>query len=231
MSGFISKEIRILTPQTLSTSWAIVPIDTSAQPQSLILQGRTAVDIYVSTAKSGNYIANYWSIKAGASLAVDIGATKYYGAGEYNNTTLVTNGNFTGNATGWTYDDAFWSYYSNAIQKDQDGTSKVLSQSINVSPLNLYIAVFTVSGFSTAGFTVSIGGGTGIPIAANGVYTLPLVAGSAGKALAFTSDASTAGSRFTLDSIAVYAVNSDVSDVLLAQASTGAPVLEMASIV
>jgi len=112
----------------------------------------------------------------------------------------VTNGSFTGNATGWTL-GAGWAYGTNNAAKGTDGVG-TLSQALTLDyAYRTYEVAFTVSGLSVAGFTPSLGGLAGTAISANGTYRQYIIPATTAATLAFTP--SPTGSRFTLDDISV----------------------------
>lgn len=82
---------------------------------------------------------------------------------------LVTNGNFTGNATGWTL-GAGWAYNSNNVLHTA-GNTAALSQNISVLDASTYRVTLTVTGTAGdvdislgdgAGDTATFGGGSGV---------------------------------------------------------------------
>lgn len=111
---------------------------------------------------------------------------------------IVTNGNFTGSATGWTL-GAAWAYGTNAVDKNADGTN-TLSQAFSPTAGKSYKITYTISNWSVGTVTVSIGGTSGTARGADGTYTETLVAAGAGN-LAFTP---TDTARFTIDSVSIY---------------------------
>jgi hypothetical protein len=110
----------------------------------------------------------------------------------------VANGNFTGNATGWTLAAGF-TYNANAVDKDGDGTG-VLEQDIDAKTDELYTLVFTISSLTVGTVTASIGGTSGDEVSANGTYTQYIRAVDTTN-LKFTPSNT---ARFTIDTIAVH---------------------------
>jgi len=109
----------------------------------------------------------------------------------------VSNGSFTGNATGWTVGSGY-AYSSNTVVHSSNGTA-VLSQ--NISGLNgeYYVATYTISNWTAGTVTPSLGGITGTAVSANGTYTVYFLVTST-AVLAFTPSNT---SRFTIDNISV----------------------------
>ncbi len=69
---------------------------------------------------------------------------------------LVTNGTFTGDLTGWTVSDTEWSYYSNSVRKDADGTGTV-SQSLSIEAGALYKFQLTVRNRTAGNVVMRLG--------------------------------------------------------------------------
>ena len=123
--------------------------------------------------------------------------------GETLGTDLVTNGSFTGSATGWTL-GAAWAYGTNAVNKNADGTNR-LSQNVGAVSGHTYKITYTISNW-TAG-SVFTHFGTQKYVASNvritnGTYTDYITAGS-DPTLYFQP--STAA-RFTIDDVSVVEV-------------------------
>ena len=57
---------------------------------------------------------------------------------------LVTNGDFDGDATGWTFDAGNWSYNAGVMDKDADGVG-TLEQAITIEAGSLYKLTFTAT--------------------------------------------------------------------------------------
>ncbi len=95
----------------------------------------------------------------------------------------VTNGTFTGSATGWTL-NAGWAYGTNNVSHTS-GTATMTQTSMNVVIGGVYTVTYTISGMSAGTVTVSIGGASGTARSANGTYTQALTATTTGT-LTFT---------------------------------------------
>ena len=68
----------------------------------------------------------------------------------------VTNGTFTGSATGWTLGTG-WAYLNNRITKNADGTG-TLSQDVSAVAGEYYLLTFDIQGFSAGTLDISLGG-------------------------------------------------------------------------
>lgn len=110
---------------------------------------------------------------------------------------VLTNGSFTGSATGWTF-GSVWSYSSNAVNKSSNGTA-TLSQTISIYLQREYLLTYTISNWTAGSVTPTLGGFTGTTVSANGTYTERFVATSS-AALTFTP---TNTARFTIDSVSL----------------------------
>jgi Collagen triple helix repeat (20 copies) len=105
---------------------------------------------------------------------------------------LVTNGSFTGSATGWTLGSG-WTYSSNAVNKDADGTA-TLSQSVAITAGKVYAVTFTISNWTAPIDIVDYA-----PIAAGSGYTagdVLTLAGGSGGTVTVSAVSSGAVSRF-----------------------------------
>lgn len=115
----------------------------------------------------------------------------------------LTNGTFTGSATGWTLGTG-WAYSSNTVVKNADGTGTLsqpaVTYSYNIPAIGVtYALTFTISAYSVGSVTPSVGGATGTSVSANGTYTQYFTATSI-TAPTFTP---TNTSRFTIDTVSL----------------------------
>ena len=112
---------------------------------------------------------------------------------------LVTNGTFTGSATGWTLGTG-WQYVSNLVRKNADGTG-TLSPTIPITIVagNYYTLTFTISNWTVGSVTPSIGGVILDSIGQNQIYIRTFKA-TATDNLIFTP---TNTSRFYIDVVSV----------------------------
>jgi len=110
---------------------------------------------------------------------------------------VITNGNFTGSASGWTLGSG-WAYSSNAVNKSSNGTA-TLSQSITLYLQREYVLTYTISNWTAGTVTPALWGFTGTIVSANGTYTERFVAQSS-STITFTPSNT---ARFTIDSVSV----------------------------
>lgn len=120
----------------------------------------------------------------------------------------VTNGAFTGNATGWTL-HAKWTYGTNKINIDgsQAGGETALQSIATLKAGKSYSLTFTTT--RTAGsVTASLGGTDGTARSTADTFTETIVCGTTNTNLTFTADATFAGSvdTVTLSRIPEYTV-------------------------
>lgn len=113
---------------------------------------------------------------------------------------LITNGTFTGSATGWTLGTG-WAYSSNTVLKNADGDG-TLSQTLAIQAGSKYVLTYTVSARTVGSVTPSCGGVTLSTRSANGTYTEEFTAVSTAD-LVFTP---TTTARFTIDNVICYRV-------------------------
>jgi hypothetical protein len=85
----------------------------------------------------------------------------------------ITNGGFTGNASGWTLGSG-WTYSSNSVSHSSNGTS-ALTQSVPLAAGERYEVSFTISNLTFGNVSVSIGGVNLGTFSANGTYTTRIV--------------------------------------------------------
>lgn len=118
-----------------------------------------------------------------------------------NYTQRVTNGSFTGSATGWTLNTG-WTYNSNAVYHSSNGTG-VLSQGITVYNGGLYRVTYTLIDPQTGSFTgtctPTVWGVTLTQRNAIGTYTQTIVATN-NSILTFTPSNT---ARFGIDNVSV----------------------------
>lgn len=112
---------------------------------------------------------------------------------------LSGDGAFTGGTTNWTFNATPWTYGTNALDKDADGTNTLTHDNFVPVPGKTYKVCFSVSGWSAGSVTPSLGGVDGTAVGADGDYVQYITASTTG-ALTFTP---TSTSRFTIDSVTV----------------------------
>jgi len=110
---------------------------------------------------------------------------------------VLTNPNFTGNATGWTVPSGM-AYSSNAVSKTSNGTG-ALTQNITAYIQREYLLTYILSNVTAGTVTPSVAGVTLTARSANGTYTERFVAISSAQ-LAFTPSNT---ARFTIDTISL----------------------------
>jgi hypothetical protein len=112
-------------------------------------------------------------------------------------TELLTNPNFTGNATGWTLGSG-WEYSSNSVSKTSNGTA-TLSQSNVFQPNEEYIISLVVSNLTVGTLTPTFGGVGQATISANGTYTYRVITPASSPFLLTPSNTA----RLTVDTTSV----------------------------
>jgi len=119
-------------------------------------------------------------------------------------TEKVTNGTFTGNATGWTLGTG-WRYLNNQVEKYTTGTG-TFSQNVNAVVGEYYLLEFTISGLViregeiSDKVTPTLGGVTGDAVFYDGTYKQHFKATSTGN-LIFSTNQTT--SRCVIDNVSV----------------------------
>ena len=159
---------------------------------------------------TGNKLINS---AAGTSQSAAINSFEVNGSlGMYTNpgAEKVTNGTFTGDATGWTL-GAAWAYNANTVVKNADGTT-TLAQDVSAVADEIYRVEYAVSGWSVGTVTVSVGGVSGTARGANGTYVEYITATGTGN-LIFTP---TNTARFTVDTVSVKKVGKVAADHIAA---------------
>jgi hypothetical protein len=109
----------------------------------------------------------------------------------------LTNGSFTGNATGWTLGSG-WAYSSNTVSHTSNGTAS-LAQNAGLSVGRIYVLSFVVSNWTVGSITPTIGGVTLAAASANGTYTYRVVPATTGTLSIVPSNTA----RLTIDSVSV----------------------------
>lgn len=121
---------------------------------------------------------------------------------------LITNGTFTGNATGWSVGSG-WAYSSNAVVHSSNGTSAIQPSTALTTVLAGYEYQYsvTVSALTVGTVTLSVGGVTIAAFSANGTYTGKLLATSnANLTLTPTNTA-----RLTVDDVSLKRISGGTS--------------------
>lgn len=118
-------------------------------------------------------------------------------------TEYITNGTFTGAATGWTL-GAGWAYGTNNVAKTAgEGTLSQAVASLAATPASgeIYLVNFTISGWSKGSPALTFMGGTGsgTTVTADGTYNRIITTSSASGAFTFTPSAS--DDAYTMDDV------------------------------
>lgn len=111
----------------------------------------------------------------------------------------VTNGSFTGSASGWTVPTG-WSYSSNSVSHNTNGAGG-LTQTLTVNLGERYEITFTLSNVTSGGIVVTFNGITIGSYTANGTYIYRGEVTAVSGVLAFNPTATTA--RFTIDDVSL----------------------------
>lgn len=156
---------------------------------------------YSAPSTGSSVVVRTWSLQNyGQNLIASPNGGKIY---EWAPTTsaaeLVTNGTFTGSATGWTV-GAGWAYGANAVTATL--SNGALSQSITLPANSFSLISFVTTAFAAGTMAVTVGGVsvTGLSaIASNATWTGTFFNAGGAKTLAFTGT----GLTITLDSVSV----------------------------
>ncbi|NDD53288.1 hypothetical protein EBZ39_05345, partial [bacterium] len=111
-------------------------------------------------------------------------------------TERLTNGSFTGSASGWTLTTG-WAYASNAVSHTTNGTG-TLSQIPTLQWGERWEISFTLSAFTAGSVTVAFGGNTLGTFSTNGTYVFRVTNTNVANGIAF---APTNTARFTVDNV------------------------------
>ena len=133
----------------------------------------------------------------------------------------VTNGTFTGNATGWTLGTG-WAYNSNNVTKTA-GTASDLEQNVSAVNGETYRVVFTVSGWTAGCVRPQIGGVGGTYICTNSTTETQVITATGTGNLQLHADAAFAG---TVDTVSVMRITAS-NAVLEVRNSSNAIALEV----
>ncbi|HVE80923.1 MAG TPA: hypothetical protein VNA68_02170, partial [Candidatus Dormibacteraeota bacterium] len=130
----------------------------------------------------------------------------------------VTNGTFTGNATGWTLGTG-WAYNSNNATKTA-GTASDIEQNISASAGETYRVAFTISNRTAGCLTPEVGGVSGQNICANSTTQTQVITATTTGNLKLKADSAFDG---TIDNVSVMKLtaSNSVLTVKNSDASTG----------
>lgn len=146
---------------------------------------------------------------------------------------IVSNGTFTGSATGWTLGGGGgapdWAYSANAVSHASGGGTATLvpSTPLSITAGGIYSLKFTVSGYSSGTLSASLGG-TNIAttfVQANGSYQFIVVAATTGN-LIFTPSNTLAA---TLDTVSVEQITAPAAASLTLRDASGFDVEQRSS--
>ena len=130
---------------------------------------------------------------------------------------LVTNGTFTGSATGWTLGggggDPDWAYATNNVTHGNGGGTATLTPTtpISITAGKKYRVVLTISGYSAGTVTIGLGGASTSALAFNATLWAAVVLTTTTANLTLTPTTTFVG---TIDDVAVYEASTEVSPFL-----------------
>lgn len=147
-----------------------------------------------SNTSNGVFVAVAYGSAVGA-ISTDNGSswTEVYLAPD-----VVVNGDFLGNADGWTLGSG-WAYSNNSISHTSGTATVTPNPALSITAAYLYQVTYTVSNCTTGTIRVAIGGTNGTTRSANGTYTEVITAGATTN-LTFTPSTDFDG---TIDDISV----------------------------
>lgn len=164
-------------------AYSFIPIDLGyVALSSVVLQCRTAKDVYISTDPQGT---NYFTLKSGTSLSLDLeGGVLDINAGSE----LVTNGACGNPGTGWTFTGGQWSFAGGNMLHVTGNTGACTQTLVDLLTVGaLYLLAYDLT-YNTAGITPSIGGVTLTKRTATATYYEYLSAVTTARVLTFTPD-------------------------------------------
>ncbi len=169
------------------------------------------VSTYLSGSTTLTSSLNYWT-KSGSQLSYANGNVVIDGTITATTTELITNGSFTGSATGWTLGDNASYGTNNAISAYVGGDSSIRTTFNSVSG-KTYKLTFTISGSNIPVDVLfnnnSYGNTTGK--FRNGTHSLVLLTDFTGlETVIFQDSSSVVGSTWTLDNVSIKEVNTAV---------------------
>ena len=190
-------------------------------PTSDIVTTNYPAAFFMNVARSGNNKKFRSTGIALASLSDDeICLAEQMAAGERTQLTvkdydrLAGDGAFTGGTTNWTFDAAPWTYGTNKLAKDADGTNTLTHDTFAAVIGRTYRLSYTISNWTVGTVTPTLGGVAGTAVGADGTYTEEITATTT-DGLVFTPSNT---SRFTIDSITVYDLSEPVYLTYVTQA-------------
>lgn len=158
---------------------------------TLPVQAGMAIALLINRPNAGiPYGTTVASVESDTSLTLSQAATADYG--------YVSNGTFTGSATGWTL-GAGWSYGSNAVTHTSGTTTLVPNPAVNIVIGGVYTLTYTISGVSAGTVTPTLGGVAGTVRSTNGRFIQAITATTTGN-LIFTPTTTFNG---TIDDVSI----------------------------
>lgn len=127
--------------------------------KTLVLKQATSAAFNIFECQDSSSVQTAWIDPLGAVAGSDVWASTVSSLGSEK----LTNGTFTGNATGWTLNTG-WTYVTNTVKHDGNGTGTLLQTSAGmVTPLvigQMYKLVYTMSAWTVGTLTPACGGVT-----------------------------------------------------------------------
>ncbi|MFH2075550.1 MAG: hypothetical protein ABIJ57_09425 [Pseudomonadota bacterium] len=190
-------------------------------PSSDIVTTKYPAAFFMNAARSGNNKKFRSTGVALASLGDDeISLVSQMVAGERTQIRvkdydrLAGDGAFTGGTTNWTFNAAPWTYGTNALNKDADGTNALTHDTFAAVVGRTYRLAFTLSSWTVGAITPTLGGTAGTAFGEDGTSTQEITATTTDG----ISFAPTSTSRFTIDSITIYDITEPVYITYITQA-------------
>ncbi|MCE5211847.1 MAG: hypothetical protein LLG40_09870 [Deltaproteobacteria bacterium] len=212
---YTNKKIKIFAPAPP------IVYEEKQTPSSDIVTTNYPAAFFINATRTGNNKKFRSTGIALASLSDDeICLAEQMAAGERTQLTvkdydrLAGDGAFTGGTTNWTFDAAPWTYGTNKLAKDADGTNTLTHDTFAAVIGRTYRLSYTISSWTVGTVTPTLGGVAGTAVGADGTYTEEITATTT-DGLVFTPSNT---SRFTIDSITVYDLSEPVYLTYVTQA-------------
>jgi len=190
-------------------------------PSSDVVTTNYPAAFFMNVARTGNNKKFRSTGIALASLSDDeICLAEQMAAGERTQLTvkdydrLAGDGAFTGGTTNWTFNAAPWTYGTNKLAKDADGTNTLTHDTFAAVIGRTYRLSYTISSWTVGTVTPTLGGVAGTAVGADGTYTEEITATTTDGLVFSPSNTS----RFTIDSITVYDLSEPVYLTYVTQA-------------
>jgi hypothetical protein len=158
-------DITISQPTTQVGAGVLISMPVQAGMGVCILNNRPTEGIPYGTTVS--------SVGSSTSLTMSNNATA--------DVAYLTNGSFTGDATGWTLNSG-WAYGTNNVYHSGAGTGTLTpNPALNIVIGNIYQVTYTISNYVAGTIRPTIGGVAGTLVSANGTYTDTITATTTGN--------------------------------------------------